>query len=197
VRNAQGEVTHYIGACSNLTEQKRTEQRIHHLAYYDVLTGLPNRPLFEDRLRLALVQAHRSGTGVAVLFLDLDRFKTINDSLGHPAGDQLLQAVAQRLGKCLREGDTAARWGGDEFMILLQDLGAGQQAVAQRASVVADKIQAIGEWVLKTALAQYRAWQAAGLSLPRISLNVSPRQFQQTDFIRRMQALVEEAGPST
>lgn len=328
VRNAQGEVIHYIGACSDLTKERRTEERIHHLAYYDGLTGLPNRLLLEDRLRLTLVQAHRSGGGVAVLFLDLDRFKDVNDSLGHPVGDRLLQAVAQRLGECLREGDTAARWGGDEFVVLLQDLGGEQRAAAQRASVVAEKIQqalseavtfdglevlvtpstgialypwdadnatdlikyadtamyqakaqgrnnfqfyaapmhtavtarlflenelrralqrcefslhyqpqvdiasgritgaeallrwrhpvradippaefiplaeetgqilAIGDWVLDTAWAQYCTWRAADLRLPSLSVNVSPRQFQQTDFIRRVEALVGKAEPN-
>jgi len=108
-------------------KHKRTEERIrqqaeetiNHLAYYDALTGLPNRALFNDRLAMALVQAQRHQRKLAVLFLDLDRFKTINDTLGHAMGDRLLQGVAQRLTSCVREGDTVARLGGDEFMLLL------------------------------------------------------------------------------
>ena len=93
---------------------KRHEERVHQLAFYDPITGLPNRALLEDRLRTALARASRAAGGVAVLFMDLDRFKAVNDSLGHPAGDALLREVAERLPRCLREA-AAARWGGDEF----------------------------------------------------------------------------------
>src|SRR6185369_14675764 len=89
--------------------------QIEHLAYHDALTGLPNRPLFIDRLIVALAQNSRTNQQLAVLFLDLDRFKDINDSLGHSTGDQLLKAVAERIRRCVREGDTVARFGGDEF----------------------------------------------------------------------------------
>jgi len=101
--------------------RRASEARMHELAFYDGLTGLPNRALFEDRLRMALARAQRAGEGVALLFLDLDRFKVVNDSLGHPAGDGLLREIAARLPRCLREGDTGARWGGDEFIILVPD----------------------------------------------------------------------------
>lgn len=104
---------------SDITERKRLEETIKNLAYHDVLTGLPNRMLFADHLNLALSQASRSGNMVAVLYLDLDNFKTINDSLGHSVGDQLLKAAANRLQSCLRESDTVARLGGDEYVILL------------------------------------------------------------------------------
>src|SRR5712692_9357009 len=92
---------------------------IEHLAYHDALTGLPNRPLFVDRLIVALAQANRAQHKLAVLFLDLDRFKDINDSLGHSIGDTLLKAVADRIRRCVREGDTVARFGGDEFTLLI------------------------------------------------------------------------------
>ena len=93
-------------------ENKRHEERVHQLAFYDPITALPNRALLEDRLRTAPARASRAAGDVAVLFMDLDRFKAVNDSLGHPAGDALLREVAERLPRCLREADTAARWGG-------------------------------------------------------------------------------------
>jgi diguanylate cyclase (GGDEF)-like protein len=123
------------------TAHARYEARMHELAFYDGLTGLPNRALFEDRLRMALARAQRAGEGVALLFLDLDRFKAVNDSLGHPAGDGLLREIAARLPRCLREGDTGARWGGDEFIILVPGLPGERQAAAQAAAVVIEKIR--------------------------------------------------------
>ena len=115
------------------------EARVYRLAFFDALTGLPNRALFEDRLAVSLSQARRAGREVALLFLDLDKFKMINDSLGHPVGDRVLKGVG--LLACLRDSDTAARWSGDEFTILLTDLGAEQAAVAQGALMVAEKIR--------------------------------------------------------
>ncbi|HUP46666.1 MAG TPA: EAL domain-containing protein [Thermoanaerobaculia bacterium] len=119
----------------DITERTYAEEQIKHLAYHDVLTGLPNRLLFKDRLTVALSHAQRDSNRVAVLFLDLDRFKVINDSLGHNVGDQLLQAVAIRVQACVRESDTVARLGGDEFTVLLPGLGRSEDA-----AVVAQKI---------------------------------------------------------
>ena len=107
------------GVAKDISDRKKAEETIYHQAYHDLLTGLPNRLLFKDRLNLAMAQAKRSRQKLAVMFLDLDRFKVVNDSLGHVVGDQLLQSVANRLGKCVREGDTLARLGGDEFTLLL------------------------------------------------------------------------------
>jgi len=106
----------------DITERRRIEDAIRHLAYHDVLTGLPNRILFTDRLVLAIAQAKRYQKTMAVMMLDLDRFKTINDTSGHHVGDLLLQSVGTRLARTLREGDTVARLGGDEFMILLPEI---------------------------------------------------------------------------
>ncbi|MEY8879671.1 MAG: EAL domain-containing protein [Leptothrix sp. (in: b-proteobacteria)] len=124
VRDPAGAVAHYIGIFSDISEQKASAQRIHQLAYYDVLTGLPNRALLMDRCEHALTRAAREGQRLALMFLDLDRFKHINDSLGHPVGDALLKAVAKRLQSLLRDSDTIARLGGDEFVVLLEAMHA-------------------------------------------------------------------------
>ncbi|SFN32407.1 EAL domain-containing protein [Marinobacter pelagius] len=109
----------YYGTARDVTERKEAEAFINFQAYHDLLTRLPNRALFKDRLELAIAQARRGKEKLAVMFLDLDRFKIINDTLGHAMGDRLLQAVTQRLEKCLRKGDTLSRFGGDEFTLLL------------------------------------------------------------------------------
>ncbi len=123
------------GVTVDVTARKEMELRLAHLANHDLLTGLPNRNLLIDRLNQALIAAKRHGRAAAVLFLDLDRFKTINDSLGHSIGDRLLKAVAERLRRCVREGDTVARLGGDEFVVILDDM-----AQPQDAALVAKKI---------------------------------------------------------
>ncbi|OSM01841.1 EAL domain-containing protein [Magnetofaba australis] len=120
VRNPQGEITHFIGAFTDITEKKQWEERIHHLAHFDVLTELPNRALFNDRLEHALAGAKRENRRMALMFLDLDGFKRVNDSLGHAHGDLLLQEVSCRLTRCVRNADTLARLGGDEFVVLLE-----------------------------------------------------------------------------
>jgi diguanylate cyclase (GGDEF)-like protein/PAS domain S-box-containing protein len=117
-----GEITHYVSAGRDISERMRIQQRLDHLAHHDSLTELPNRLLLLDRLQRAMGRATRHGRQMAALFLDLDRFKQINDTLGHSTGDRLLRAVAGRLAKCLRQGDTVARLGGDEFAILREDL---------------------------------------------------------------------------
>jgi diguanylate cyclase (GGDEF)-like protein/PAS domain S-box-containing protein len=124
-----------LGAAFDITDRKRADEQIRNLAYHDPLTSLPNRLLFRDRLSLAVAQAHRAGQKLAVLFIDLDRFKVINDSLGHALGDRVLQTVAARLQASVREGDTVARVGGDEFVLILP----GVQRLLQVARV-AEKI---------------------------------------------------------
>ncbi|HEY3352926.1 MAG TPA: EAL domain-containing protein, partial [Polyangia bacterium] len=117
-----GRVLHYVGISSDISAVKRSEEDLERLAHYDALTGLPNRILFRDRLQQALNQAERAGSMVALLFLDLDGFKAVNNKLGHRAGDLLLTRVGARLGVCLRASDTVARLGGDEFTIVLPDV---------------------------------------------------------------------------
>ncbi|MBD2185024.1 PAS domain S-box protein [Aerosakkonema funiforme] len=132
--DGEGRLVGYEGTVVDITERKRAEATIQYQAYHDLLTNLPNRNLFNDRLDLSLANSHRNHNKLAVMFLDLDCFKTINDTLGHAVGDRLLQLVAERLTSCLREGDTVARWGGDEFTILLPQIHSLQEVgkVAQR-----------------------------------------------------------------
>jgi diguanylate cyclase (GGDEF)-like protein/PAS domain S-box-containing protein len=126
----RGESVSFCAFVRDISERKKAEETIRHLAYHDVLTGLPNRVLFEERLRLALAQARRSRTKVAVMFLDLDRFKLVNDTVGHTGGDQLLQEVAGEFSETIREGDTVARVGGDEFTFLLPGIERAEDATA-------------------------------------------------------------------
>ena len=130
VRDGQGEPEYHIASFSDITERKRQEAQIEHLAFHDVLTGLPNRRLLTDRIEVAISQAQRENSGLALLFIDLDRFKTINDSLGHQAGDQLLREVGRRLGQWVRSGDTVSRVGGDEFIVLCPNCGHPDDASA-------------------------------------------------------------------
>ena len=122
VRDGGGQRTHYVAVVNDVTLKKRAEQELRYLANYDTLTGLPNRTLLAERLSRAIVRARRQESRVAVLFIDLDRFKDINDSLGHAAGDRLLKAAATRLQAAVGPTDTVARLGGDEFTILVEDL---------------------------------------------------------------------------
>jgi diguanylate cyclase (GGDEF)-like protein/PAS domain S-box-containing protein len=123
IRDDQGRVTHYVGIESDITAMKEAELRIEYLAYHDPLTGLPNRALLLERAYLALAVAHRRQEKLAILFLDLDRFKDVNDSLGHGAGDALLMEAGRRLGRLVRDTDTASRLGGDEFVLMLMGVG--------------------------------------------------------------------------
>ncbi len=134
VRDAHGQRTHFIGVLTDITERKRNEQELRYLANYDTLTGLPNRTLLSERLGHAVIRARRGGHKVAVLFLDLDRFKHVNDSMGHAAGDRMLKAAGSRLRDNIRDGDTVARIGGDEFTVVLEELTDGIEAerVAQK-----------------------------------------------------------------
>jgi diguanylate cyclase (GGDEF)-like protein/PAS domain S-box-containing protein len=130
----------YIWVIEDITARKAVEDEINQLAFYDPLTRLPNRRLLLDRLQQALVASTRSGLHGALLFIDLDNFKSLNDTLGHDLGDQLLQRVSQRLVSCVREGDTVARLGGDEFVVILQDLSADRDECATQAELVGGKI---------------------------------------------------------
>jgi diguanylate cyclase (GGDEF)-like protein/PAS domain S-box-containing protein len=134
VRGDDGAITHYVCVFNDITRARESQDQLDHLAHHDPLTALPNRLLYHDRLRHAMARAGREGQQLAVLFIDLDRFKNVNDTLGHHVGDQLLKHAATALTGCLREGDTLARLGGDEFIVLLEDVGgvAGAARVASK-----------------------------------------------------------------
>ena len=138
--NRQGEATGYVATKEDITGRKAAEDEIQRLAFSDPLTQLPNRRLLTDRLKQALAASGRNSSSGALLFIDLDDFKTLNDTLGHNVGDLLLQQVAQRLVTCVREGDTVARFGGDEFVIMLEDLSATANEAAAQAETVGEKV---------------------------------------------------------
>ncbi|MDP2109560.1 MAG: EAL domain-containing protein, partial [Thiobacillus sp.] len=321
VRDESSKVTHFIGILNDITERKRYESQLERQANYDELTGLANRNLVQDRLNQALAFSRRHDCGLAVLFIDLDHFKNINDSLGHDAGDLLLAQVAARLSANVREGDTVARQGGDEFVLLLPEIredddvpvvaqkilkamsapfdingrelhitcsigiasypkdGEDSQTLLKNADAamyrakelgrnnaqyysaemnvkamerlvlenglhhalerdefllhyqpqvdlrsgeitgmealvrwqhpelglvspamfipVAEEsglIVALGEWVLRTACAQNKAWQLAGLKPISIAVNLSARQFRQPDLVEKVAAILDETG---
>ncbi|MDP2783355.1 MAG: EAL domain-containing protein [Sulfurimicrobium sp.] len=160
-----GCVTHYVGTFSDITQNQEAEAEIHRLAYYDPLTQLPNRRLLQDRLGQALAATTRNGHCGAILFLDMDNFKTLNDTRGHDIGDLLLVEVARRLHACVRGGDTVARLGGDEFVILLEDLNGNIEEAAAQAKLAGDKVQeAIARpYLLKDC--EYHCTTSTGISL--------------------------------
>jgi diguanylate cyclase (GGDEF)-like protein/PAS domain S-box-containing protein len=140
VRDDDDAVTHYVCVFSDITKLKESQEKLDHLAHHDALTGLPNRLLFHDRLQHAMARALRGSEQLAVIFIDLDRFKNVNDTLGHHVGDELLKQVAASLSSCLRDGDTLARLGGDEFIVLLEDID-GERG----ARLVAEKLMRLFE----------------------------------------------------
>ncbi|MBO9662150.1 EAL domain-containing protein [Dokdonella sp.] len=137
VRDAEGRRTHFVSVISDITDRKRAEQELRYLANYDTLTGLPNRTLLSERIGHAIVRARRAGRKVGVLFLDLDRFKHVNDSMGHAAGDRMLKAAGSRLRQVVREGDSVARLGGDEFTVVIEDIADGSEAERVAEKIIA------------------------------------------------------------
>ena len=160
VRDAAGEAVSMVGVVQDITERKTSEERIQYLAYYDALTGLPNRALFMDRLQHAVIDADRRERLVGVMFLDVDRFKDVNDSLGHETGDQLLKAVAERLTVVVRKGDTVARLGGDEFTIILAGM-----AHVDDAAHVAQKVLEVFEQPFHVAQRELHMTASVGITL--------------------------------
>lgn len=143
VRDAGGQLTNYVAVLSDISAIKQAEARLSYLAHHDSLTGLPNRLLFYANLDQALVESERNPSRIAVMLLDLDRFKLVNDTLGHPAGDRLLQVVSERLRACVRAEDTVARLGGDEFAIILRDVAHTEDIVHISEKIIATVDKAV------------------------------------------------------
>jgi len=141
VHDASGRVSHFVSTFSDISNLKVAESEIHHLAYYDPLTAMPNRRLLLNRLEKFCTASKRNGQYGALLMIDIDHFKTLNDTLGHDVGDNLLIEVASRLAGCVREGDTAARLGGDEFVVMLESLGCDAEGAGIQAEIVAEKVR--------------------------------------------------------
>jgi diguanylate cyclase (GGDEF)-like protein/PAS domain S-box-containing protein len=165
VRDTDGQTTNYVAAFTDITEHKQSEEIIHSLAFFDPLTNLPNRRRLMDRIRLAMVASQRSRQYGAVIFLDLDHFKVLNDTKGHDLGDELLKQVALRLTARVREGDTVARLGGDEFIVLLQDLGQESSEAASMAGMVAEKLRAAMNSPFDLGGYQYQSSTSSGVTL--------------------------------
>ena len=160
-----GAVSHYVGMLSDLSERKDAEEKIVRLAFYDSLTLLPNRRLLLDRLQQALAASSRSGRRGALLFIDLDNFKTFNDTLGHEQGDQLLMQVARRLNDCVRQEDTVGRLGGDEFVVVVEGLGDNPEEAAAQAETIGNKILAALGTPYRFADRDYACTPSIGINL--------------------------------
>jgi diguanylate cyclase (GGDEF)-like protein/PAS domain S-box-containing protein len=174
VRNGADRISHYILTSIDISDRKRSEERIRFLAHHDVLTELPNRSLCIERMRTALQQSRQTGLRVGVLFIDLDRFKNINDSLGHHVGDALLRSVAERMKQAVRPGDTVSRLGGDEFVIVLNGVADS------------DEIQSIVERQLVPAIRQPHQINGAELHVScSVGMAVYPDDAQDTDTLMR------------
>jgi diguanylate cyclase (GGDEF)-like protein/PAS domain S-box-containing protein len=143
IRNSMGRPSRVVVVSRDITERIKAEDQIRNLAFYDTLTKLPNRRMFDDRLNQAMAASNRSGRYAALMFLDMDNFKPLNDQYGHSAGDLLLKEVAHRIISCVREMDTVSRFGGDEFVVMLTELDTDKQSSTALTGVVAEKIRAI------------------------------------------------------
>ena len=165
VKDLDGVLQNYVATLTDITMSRKAAEEIQHLAYYDPLTRLPNRRLLMDRLPLAMASSSRTGKRGALLFLDLDNFKTLNDTLGHSSGDSLLKQTALRIEACLREGDTVARLGGDEFIVMLENLSDRPLEAAQQTEIVGKKILGALEQPFQLNAYDYRITISIGATL--------------------------------
>ena len=167
VKDDAGSVTHYVGTFQDITARKQAEEEIRSLAFFDPLTRLPNRRLLMDRLHQAMPSSARSGRFCALLFLDLDNFKTLNDTKGHDVGDLLLIEVAQRLRESVREEDTVARLGGDEFVVMLENLAEQEAEAASQAEIIGQKVLVMLNQTYSLGLHEYHGTPSIGITLFR------------------------------
>jgi diguanylate cyclase (GGDEF)-like protein/PAS domain S-box-containing protein len=165
VRNANDDIVNYVAVYTDLLQRYEAEEKIRFIAYHDPLTNLPNRRLLVDRVNHALAASTRLGRGGALLILDLDHFKTLNDTVGHSSGDLLLQQVAERLTSSVREGDTVARLGGDEYVVMLEDLSKQPIEAAAQAETIANKILAALNQPYQLANYEYQSTASIGVVL--------------------------------
>lgn len=194
IRGEDGVVSHYIGTHLDITERKKAEEKIQELAYFDQLTHLPNRTLMLDRLRQAVISSARNETHCAVLLIDLDNFKTLNDTLGHDMGDELLKQVAQKLTENAREEDTVARLGGDEFVVVLTSLNRIQSEALIQTKVVAGKLLAELNQTYQLQGIAYRSTPSIGVTL------FSGHQYLVDDLLKQADLAMyrsKEAGRNT
>jgi len=175
-RDAVGQPVRMVGSISNIDRRKQSEEEIHRLAFYDALTGLPNRRLFLDRLQQAQIKAGRSGQCGALMFIDLDRFKELNDTHGHAQGDALLIQVGRRLQEAVRRQDSVARLGGDEFVVLLEGLSGSEAVALERA-------RGVGEKILRALNRPYLLGELDFTSTPSIGLTVFARDCAGVDEV--------------
>lgn len=194
VKDDKGNVSHYVASFTDITLRKAAEEEISHLAFYDPLTGLPNRRLLLDRLSHSIASHERSHRAGAILFLDLDHFKTLNDTLGHDMGDLLLKQVALRLQSCVRDCDTVARLGGDEFVIMLENLSEQALEAASQTEDVGEKIIAMLSQPYQLANYEYRSTASVGAVIIKDSTQ-SPDEFLKQADIAMYQA--KKAGRNT
>ncbi len=182
VKDKDGNLTNYVATLTDISMSMAAEQEIEQLAFYDPLTGLPNRRLFTDRLHQAFASSARSGHDGALLYIDLDNFKTVNDTLGHCMGDLLLQEVATRLRYCVREGDTVARLGGDEFMVMLVGLSVQNIEAAAQAELVGNKILLALSEPYQLEAHRYHCSSSIGITLFNVHQMGADELLQQADI---------------
>ena len=182
VVDQNGKVINYVATLADISETKAAEEEIKYLAFYDHLTGLPNRQLLLDRLSQALVSSTRSKHNGALLFIDLDNFKNLNDTLGHNLGDKLLVQVAERLNSCIREGDTVSRFGGDEFVVILEELSMDSTEAATQTETIAKKILACLNQPYQLDMEKYHGSASIGATIFNDHYQVIEELLKQADI---------------